>query len=172
MGMLQLRTAAVLHQYCIECKKYTNKLRSERLRKAATEFDAAIKYSGDQSPLLRMLEVVRNNPTHVGHSFPTCKLVQLRMVEEALQVSKHVVFQSSNSKVTEAMGIHLHCRVVLSESKGWVSTKLCSNLRGQGLSSFESKKQTQSTPFLWTEWLVNILAPVFAEKLNTSNDTM
>ena len=161
----------MLRQYRIERKKYTDRLRGERIRKAATQNDAAIEYSGDQSPLLCMLEVVRNNPTHVGHSFSTRKLVQLRMVEEALQVSKHVVFQSSDRKVTEAVGIHLHCRAVLSESKGWVVTKLSLNTRGDGLSSFEAKKQKQSTP-LRTEWLVDILAPVFAEKPNTSNDTM
>ena len=35
----------------------------------------------------------------------------------------------------------------------------------------QSKKQKQSTP-LRTEWLVDILASVFAEKPNTSNDPM
>ena len=44
--------------------------------------------------------------------------------------------------------------------------------RGHGLTTFDSKKQKQSIP-LRTEWLVDILAPVFAEqKPNTSNDTM
>ncbi len=43
--------------------------------------------------------------------------------------------------------------------------------RGHGLTTFDSKKQKQSTP-LRTEWLVDILAPVFAEKPNTLNDTM
>jgi hypothetical protein len=60
---------------------------------------------------------------------------------------------------------------VLSESKGWVINKLCLNTRGHGLTTFDAKKQKQSTP-LRTEWLVDILAPVFAEKPNTSNDTM
>ena len=86
-------------------------------------------------------------------------------------MSKHIVFQNSDRKVTEAVGVHFHCRAGLSESKGWVILKLCVNARGQGISAQASKKQKQATP-LRTEWLVDILAPVFAEKPNTSNDAM
>ena len=145
-GMTDSRAAAVLRQYRSERKKYTDKLRSDRLRKAATAFDAAIVYTGDQSPLLRMLDVVKNNPTHVGHSFPTRKLVQLRIVEEALQLSKHVIFKTSDSKVTEAIGINLHCRAVLSEAKGWVINKLCLNTRGHGLSTLTLKNKNNQRP--------------------------
>ena len=76
-GMSVSRTAAVLRQYRIDRKKYTDKLRSDRLRESGSAIDAAIEYSGDQSPLLRMLEVVKMKPTEVGHSFPTQKLAQL-----------------------------------------------------------------------------------------------
>lgn len=109
--------------------------------KAAAEVGVVIEYSGAQSPLLQMLEVVQKHPMHVGHTFSSQKLAQIRIVEEVLQILKHIIFQNSYPKVTEAMGVHFHCRANVSKLKGWVITKLCFNTQRHGLLSFEKGKR-------------------------------
>lgn len=60
--------------------------------------------------------------------------------------------------------------------KGYQSTlqgksKLCMNTWWQGLSLWAKNTQKQSTP-LWTKLLVDILAPLFCDKPNISNNAM
>jgi hypothetical protein len=63
-GMTESRAAAVLRQYRGERKTYTDKLRSDQLRKAATAFDAAIVYIVMKLSMSTNINVFRNTPLH------------------------------------------------------------------------------------------------------------
>jgi hypothetical protein len=64
----------------------------------------------------------------VGQNFPTKKIVSLQYAKEAIQVSKHVLFGSSDATKLTAKGIKFECTANKRDGLGWVVTKVFVNV--------------------------------------------
>ncbi len=71
--------------------------------------DADVIYHGNQSTKLRMMKDVSAMHTKLGDNFSSNHIASLRFAEEAIQVSKNVVFEKSDANRLSVVGIGFLC---------------------------------------------------------------
>ena len=111
--------------------------------------------------------------TKLDDNFSSKHIASLHFAEEAIQVSKNVVFEKSDANRLTVVGISFLCTACRCESRGWVVTELFVNVRGKGLSSARNKSSTvKPTSPLRVKWLIDIFFEHICETSNLSNATM
>jgi hypothetical protein len=109
----------------------------------------------------------------VGQNFPTKKIVSLQFAEEAIRVSKHVVFASSDTTKLTAKSINFECTANKRDGLGWVSTKVFVNVHGKGISEKDNAGWNVKPALpLRATWLIDLPLEQIRSTPNTSNNTM
>ena len=69
----------------------------------------------------------------VGEKFPTKKIMSLRFTEQAIQVSKYIVFCNSDTGRLSAVGDKFECVSTKKDGCGQVVNSIHINLCGKGI---------------------------------------
>ena len=65
----------------------------------------------------------------VGQNFPTKRIMSMRFAEEAIQVSKYIVFCSSDTGRLSAVGDKFECTATKKDGQWWVVNTIQINVR-------------------------------------------
>ncbi len=162
-----------MEKYQKEQKAYTGCQCRLRLKASEDFVDSSIIYTGCVVNTLRLMVDVAADRLQLGQNFPNKKTVSLRFAEEAIQVSKNMVFGSSDSTSVTAKGVNFLCSTKKTDSRGWVMKELFINVRGKGFTVTERKKKSQKecSP-VRVKWLIDLLAEHIRSTPNLSNETM
>ena len=95
----------------------------------------------------------------VGENFPTKKIMSLWFAEEAIQVSKYIVFCNSDRGCLSAVGDKFDYVATKKDGCGWVVSSIHIRVRGKGIkaSNQTAKLQNPSSPLL-AAWLIDLLS--------------
>jgi hypothetical protein len=97
----------------------------------------------------------------------------MRFAEEAIQVSKYIVFRSSDTGRLSAVGDKFECTATKKDGRGWVGSTIHINAHGKGIKASDrtEKLQKLSSP-LRAAWLIELLSEQIRSTPNISNDVM
>ncbi len=171
--MTAAAAAFAMEHYQKERKAFTDHERHHRLKELEDKYDLSIGYTGCVSNKLQLMTEVAADRVVVGQNFPIKKIVSLQFAEEAVQVSKHVVFGSSDVSKVTAKGPNFECMAHKRDGLGWVVTDVFGNVRGKGISVLDNagRNVKPSSPLRAT-WLIDFLAEHIRSTPNLSNKTI
>ncbi len=165
---------AARKSYTIECQKFREEHRRERLRAAKGELFGKKDYTGDVTPTLRPMAQVINFHLKLGHIFPDRDLIVLRIAEEA-----H--FHGISFQTDKSDELKLYCRgpdgflvYATNSDYGWMVTR-CSVLErsddtvGSPISIPHNVPQTISRSPYKVAMVVPLIAKTIAEMPMASN---
>ncbi len=165
--------ALAMEQYQKECKAFTDCKRRRCLKESEDYYDVYIKYTGCVLNKLQLMTEVAADHVLVGQNFPTKKIVSLQFAEEAIQVSKHVVFGSSDATKLTAKGNKFECTANKRDGLGWVVTEFFVNVCGKGISEQDhAGRNVKPALPLRATWLIDLLLEQIWSTPNISNNTM
>ena len=97
----------------------------------------------------------------------------MRFAEEAIQVSKYILFCSSDTGRLSVVGDKFECTATKKDGQGWVVNTVQINVRGKGVKASDrtEKMQKPSSP-LRAAWLTELLSEQIWSTPNISNDVM
>ena len=97
----------------------------------------------------------------------------MRFAEEAIQVSKYIVFHSSDKGRLSAVGDTFECNATKKDGQGWVVNTIQINVRGKGVKASDRTEKLQKlSSLLRAAWLIDLLSEQIRSTPNISNDVM
>ncbi len=89
-------------------------------------------YTGDASPLLRLMTVVQQRRLMVGDSFENKDTLRMRIAEEANLANKEISTVRSDTMQLVVVGVDFYVKANNTERRGWVvSSAICRNGDGE-----------------------------------------
>jgi hypothetical protein len=172
-NMTAAAAAFAMEHYQKERMAFTDREHRHHLKELEDNYDLSIEYTGCVSNKLRLMTEVAADRVVAGQNFLTKKIVSLQFAEEAVQVSKHVVFGLSDVSKVTAKGPNFECMAHKRDGLGWVVTDVFVNVRGKGISELDNagRNVKPSSPLRAT-WLIDLLAEHIRSTPNLSNETM
>lgn len=161
-----------MEEYHRATKRYTDRLRRQRLRQTEGVNDDSITYVGVQCDRLRQMTEVASLRLAVGHTFPTKAMVALRIAEEAIQVNKYVTTNRSDHTQLCVIGLNFCCHAHKTDRLKWVVDKVAINVEGEGYSTMPVESKIKPSTPLRSEWLVVLLVNEIRKTPNISNVAM
>ena len=118
--------AMALKAYRVERKRWTDR-RARQRRHAERNVDMDIlHYSGDCTPMLRMMTEVQQRRLMVGDSFQAKDTLRMRIAEEANLRNKEITIVRSDAMQLVVVGVDFYVKANNTERRGWVvTTAIC-----------------------------------------------
>ena len=144
-----------MKDYQKERKAYTDCVRRQRHKQSEDYYGHSITYSGCVSDKLQLMTEVAAAHIKVGQNFPTKRIMSMRFAEVAIQVSKYIVFCSSDTGRLSVVGDKFECTATKKDGHGWVVSTIHINVLGKGIKASDQPAKLQKAEFSFACSLVN-----------------
>lgn len=132
--------AAAIKAWCVARKRWTDRRSRQRRNQRNGNGDLLV-YSGDSTPMLRMMTEVTQRRLLPGHSFEDKDILRMRIAEEANLSNKEINTVRSDKMQLVVVGVDFYVKANNTERRGWVVSKaICREGDGTILVNAASRK--------------------------------
>ena len=123
--------ASAMKAWRVDRKRWTD--RRARLRRSERIGNGdLLVYTGDASPVLRLMSVVQKRRLMVGDSFETKDTLRMRIAEEANLANIEITTVRSDTTQLVVVGVDFYVKANNTERRGWVvSSAICRDSDGE-----------------------------------------
>ena len=123
--------ARAMKAWRVDRKRWTDRRARLRRNERIGNGDLLV-YTGDASPLLRLMTVVQQRRLMVGDSFENKDTLRMRIAEEANLANKEISTVRSDTMQLVVVGVDFYVKANNTERRGWVvSSAICRNGDGE-----------------------------------------
>ena len=117
--------AKAMKAWRVDRKRWTDRRARLRRNERIGNGDLLV-YTGDASPVLRLMTVVQQRRLMVGDSFESKETLRMRIAEEANLANKEITTVRSDTMQLVVVGVDFYVKANNTERRGWVvSSALC-----------------------------------------------
>ena len=121
-GMNDDEAASAIKAWRVQRKRWTDPRARLRRNQRIGNADL-LSYTGDSSPVLRLMSVVQQRRLLSGDSFQSKDTLRMRIAEEANLANKEITTVRSDNMQLVVVGVDFYVKANHTERKGWVVSK-------------------------------------------------